>query len=295
MRSPFYSSLLCVSLLSLSVASVAAPKHGHGGPFKAIKANTKAISENAEAIVVNSAAVSGNVVAISDNSEAVSELVDVVSELASSLQEDDVVDISEYHFFDNNYDRHFVDQNGNNAPGQCDQRLMKTRWDGVVTSHSMVNTNSVSGAQCGYELTLNYLPAADGKGLYTNKISVLEVPGLSLDYSPGYQLLKQQTRIGESWGELQTISNVYNGSVLSSEIVLRTSTMLSRLDSIAVPAGTFTDCVIVSTREEIAAAEGGVNLRMLEAITLCRDVGAVRRVGLSSGYDYQLVSYGEAQ
>ncbi len=287
MRSPFYSSLLCVSLLSLSIASVAAPKHGHGGPFKAIKTNTKAISENTIVINENSEAISGN-------AEAVSELIDVVSELASS-DRPDVVDISEYHFFDNNYDRHFVDQNGNNAPGQCDQRLMKTRWDGAVTSHSMVNTNSVSGAQCGYELTLNYLPAADGKGLYTNKISVLEVPGLSLDYSPGYQLLKQQTRIGESWGELQTISNVYNGNVLSSEIVLRTSTMLSRLDSIAVPAGTFTDCVVVTTREEIAAAEGGVNLRTLEAITLCRDVGAVRRVGISSGYDYQLVSYGEAE
>ncbi len=218
----------------------------------------------------------------------------MVSELASSGQPD-VVDISEYHFFDNNYDRHFVDQNGHNAPGQCDQRLMKTRWDGTVTSHSWVNKNSISGAQCGYELTLNYLPAAEGKGLYTNKITVVEVPGLSVDYSPGYQVMKQKTRIGESWGELQTISNVYNGSVLSSEMVLRTSTMLSRLESISVPAGTFADCVIVSTREETAAAGGGVNLRSLEALTLCRDVGVVRRVGLSSGYDYQLVSYGEAE
>lgn len=217
------------------------------------------------------------------------ELVGIVDELADA--QPDVVDIEEYNFFNNNYDRLFADQNGHNAPGECDNRLMQARWTDDVLTHTISHSNSVTGAACGYDLEINYKPFSEGEGLAVDVIQVSQLPGFEQTYSPSVQFFPQKVRVGESWGGVYNVEDRFHRNLLNAVTVLRTSTLLSKLSSVTVPAGTFEDCVTVSVREESAGSEGMPTLRALEASTLCRDVGVVRRVMVVSGYDYQLVSY----
>ncbi|BFM14391.1 hypothetical protein R50073_05740 [Maricurvus nonylphenolicus] len=217
------------------------------------------------------------------------ELTGIVEELADA--QPDVVDIDEYNFFNNNYDRRLVDQNGHNAPGECDNRLVQARWTDDVLTHNISHSNSVTGAPCGYDLAISYKPISEGEGLAVNVMQVPQIPGFEQTYSPTVQFFPQKVRIGESWGGVYSVEDRFQGNPLNTVTVLRTSTLLSKLDSVTVPAGTFEDCVTVSVREESAGSEGMPTLRALEANTLCRDIGVVRRVLVVSGYDYQLESY----
>ena len=263
MQKVLLSSVIALSLASVSVTASAGDQHQrwNKGPFSFIKKHFREFNE----------------------------LVDIVDELADAQPE--VIDAEAYHLFDNNYDRHYVDQNGNNAPGKCDQRLVKHRWDGDNITQEWTETNSLTGAACGYTLNVSFSPLSEGKGLYQTAITLPQIPGYQLSYAPGVQQLKAKTRVGESWGEYATITTTVAGNPVSPpRSVLRTSTLLDKLSSVTVPAGTFDDCISVASREEATQADGQVELIAQNISYVCRDVGTVRRVQMVGGYDFQLTS-----
>jgi len=268
MQKAILSSALVLALTSISASTLASGSdyRWNKGPFSFIKKHFKEFNQ----------------------------LVDIVDELADS--QPDAIDINEYHFFDNNLDRHYADQNGHNETGQCDQRVVKHRWDGDNISQEWIDTNSITGQPCGYTLSIGFLPISEGKGLHQTSIALPQIPGYLQSYTPGVQLLKPINRVGESWGGYLSVQDSINGSPLSApRTFLRTITLLSKLDSVTVPAGTFNDCINVSSKDEATQADGSVDVIAQNISFVCRDIGTVRRVQMVGGYDYQLTSYVNAQ
>jgi len=223
------------------------------------------------------------------------ELVDIVEELADS--QPDIIDMEAYHIVDNNLDRHYVDQNSNNTPGKCDQRLVKHRWDGAdQVSQQWIDTNSITGQVCGYTFDISFAPLSEGNGLVQTGLTLPEIPGYQQTHSPGIRHLKAKTRVGESWGEYTTISTSVGGNQIAADrTLLRTSTLLSKHDSVTVPAGTFEDCLSVSSKEEATQADGSVAVIAQNISYVCRNIGTVRRVQMVGGYDFQLTSLVSSQ
>ncbi len=170
--------------------------------------------------------------------------------------------------------------------------MVKHRWDGAdQVSQQWIDTNSITGQVCGYTLDISFAPLSEGKGLLQTGLSLPQIPGYQQTHSPGSQHLKAKTRVGESWGEYITISTTVGGNpVAADRTLLRTSTLLSKHDSVTVPAGTFEDCITVSSREESTHADGSVEITAQNISYVCRDIGTVRRVQMVGGYDFQLTS-----
>lgn len=263
MHKALLSSVLALSLTSVSTVAFASGSDNRWGkgPFSFIKKHFQEFNE----------------------------LVDIVDDIAESQPE--IIDINEYHFFDNNFDRHYVDQNFQNQNGRCDQRVIKHRWDGDSVSQEWIETSSVTGQACGYTLNVNFSPLSEGKGLHHSTIELPQIPGYLQTFSPGTQRLKEKTQVGESWGEYSKVTDSIGGNPISTpRDILRTSTLLSKLDSVTVPAGTFEDCISIASEEEATQADGSVKTTARNISFLCRDVGTVRRVQMVGGYDYQLTS-----
>ncbi|MFL0802883.1 MAG: hypothetical protein K6L81_04155 [Agarilytica sp.] len=181
--------------------------------------------------------------------------------------------------------RTFVDLNPESA-GECDVRNDSFNFDTsektYVQDVTVNNSNdSLSCADVTY-----YWDYSDGIAS-SFLISHTSSADIAITLSQPWQVVKGTTRIGESWGtySARTFSVDGNGSYpLSSEYHRMT---LLGIEDIAVPAGSFSDCLVI---EDQIRRDNTVDTRLYY---FCEAPGVVRIVGLDTGRDWQLQSFTE--
>ncbi len=181
--------------------------------------------------------------------------------------------------------RTFIDVNPEIA-GECDIRNDSFNFDTVEKTYAQDVTvsNTNDSAPCA-DVTY-YWDYSDGIAS-SFLVSHTDTADISISLSQPWQVVKGTTRIGESWGAYSERSFSVDGNgnyPLSAEYHRMT---LLGLEDITVPAGSFSDCLVI---EDQIRRDGTVDTRLYY---FCDAPGVVRIIGLDTGRDWQLQSFTE--
>ncbi len=190
-----------------------------------------------------------------------------------------------YKTNENVVSRRYIDRTPEVA-GECDERNDQLSFDSTykVMTQKTVTSGSDTGVDCS-NFTI-YWSYEDG--LKTTYLSVDNGSStIGITYSPAWEALKNEMKIGESWGAYSAREFSINGSgsyPISSDYHKMT---LIGVEHVSTPAGDFNDCVVI---EDEARLSSGPDTRLYY---FCEGPGLVRWVSLDSGRDFLLQSYTE--
>ncbi len=220
-------------------------------------------------------------------------LVTKVNDNTQAIEEirGDTADVYNYSFNTNLTNRTFLDVFAE-VPGECDHWVdtFSVNEDESLVTQTVSIKNSVDDIDCtvvnyGIEFNNNYV-IRDFQ--YTtsggNPIDLLA------EFSNEWTYMKPQLRVGDTWGNFNTLTYSFFGGEPALNSVngfdFRKRTVLG-LESLTVPAGTFENCLVIE--DERLSAGNSFTL----IYYYCDGPGIARRIELTSGRDWQLQSYTE--
>lgn len=247
-----------------------------------IATNATEIDTNATAIAANTADISTNASDVDTNATNISaNTADIASINA------DLPGIKQLSVNENLLTRKFVNQTPAVA-GECNVRNDALVFDtGAKTFEQTVTIeNSSDDVDCDiYSYDWSY-----SSNLVVQDYQIDRYDGVNLDYaysmSPGWTLLKDKMRVGESWGSFNTQTVSANGGAASTTAPIFTKQTFLGYQDVTVAAGSYSNCMMIQRERWRSGA-----LDRQDVYFYCGDHGLTRYVDLIKEDDWQLESY----
>ncbi len=169
------------------------------------------------------------------------------------------------------------------TPGVCDIRNDSFSFDTIEKTYAqdIIIDSSAYDITCA-DATY-YWDYADGMSS-SFFITRSNTENTSVVLSRPWQVVKGTTRIGESWG---TYANrTFSSEEFESDNIYHRMTLIG-VEDVTVPAGTFTDCLLIEDESRVGTSTETY------LYYFCEAPGMVRRINLDNGNDWQLQSFTE--
>ncbi len=234
--------------------------------------------------VVGQAAATSNEIAGLSAQISENEMQDVTSYIELSNRIDTAAATIQYTINENLVQKTYTDVNADES-GVCDQRNDSFSFytDDKTIVHDITFAQSSDQSPCFYSYTYFWDYNND---LMSNQFIVHGGSTTTYTLDHPWRSVKSTMRLGESWGNFSNIAINTDGAPGGNTRQFRKTTLLG-LQDVTVPAGTFSNCLVIDEQYR------GSSALTLESrlYFYCEETALTRYINLTTGQDWQLESY----